>query len=878
MRERIDAKSLLETANIVSVIERHVILTKKGREYVGICPFHDDHRKSLQVNEHKQVFKCFACGSGGDAVAFLMLLGRTFKDACEEIASGTSSPMGPTAQRPAQKSTKMVAWAQVKTGAPRPENFTHYRHGQPSKVWEYTDPQGNVLGYICRFDPKTGKEVLPYIYAGLGAAREWRWQGFDRPRPLYGLHRLAANPDAVVMVVEGEKTADAAQILFPDAVVTTWQGGAKAMSHTDWTPIHGRKVILWPDNDTPGVEAMQDIADIIRDHCPVVRYVTNPPNVKTHWDLADATWTPAEARAHFRANSGEVPPRSVKEPETEPEPEPEPVYDIPPPPADLPQETAEDDGNPFFRFLGFTKDGTTLTHQFFCYGSHTIVSLTASSMSKNNLIQMAPINWWEAQFPQKRGFDSDAAVNWLVRTSNSIGTFSLRYLRGRGAWVDGKQIVIHAGNRLVVDNVITPLGGLRSRYVYEASEELGFQIQNPVGAKQAARLLEIIKMLNWEREISAYLLAGWCVIAPLCGALSWRPHIWVTGAAGTGKSWVFKNIVRKLMDNIALAVQGETSEAGLRQMLGHDALPVVFDEAEGEDKRSQERMQSVLSLMRAASADDGGVMAKGTAGGSAITFRIRSCFAFASIAVQIAQHSDRTRVTVLGLKKNDSDEGKTRWEGLQVLHHEVMTQEFIHGLQARSIKLLPVILDNARTFAAAAAIVIGEQRAGDQLGAMLAGAYSLHNDKRISLDDAITWLKSRDLDEERSMDKTRDEIRLLSYLMEQMTTVEGNSGKFERNIGELVAIAAFKVTDTDILPEAAHNRIRRLGFKIDGDFLAISNTASWITTKLSGTPWAKNHHKILQRIEGARTIDSVRFGSGVKSRGVGLPVDIVFDK
>ena len=52
----------------------------------------------------------------------------------------------------------------------------------------------------------------------------WQWRGFDKPRPLYNLPAVAARPKATVIVVEGEKTADAAGRLFPHAVATTWQG------------------------------------------------------------------------------------------------------------------------------------------------------------------------------------------------------------------------------------------------------------------------------------------------------------------------------------------------------------------------------------------------------------------------------------------------------------------------------------------------------------------------------------------------------------------------------------------------------------------------------------------------------------------------------
>nr|WP_246591083.1 DUF6371 domain-containing protein [Georgfuchsia toluolica] len=72
---------------------------------------------------------------------------------------------------------------------------------------------------------------------------------FPEPRPLYGLDRLAAKPDATVLLVEGEKCADAAAEVLPEYAVLTWPGGCKAVKKVDWRPLAGRKVICWPDAD-----------------------------------------------------------------------------------------------------------------------------------------------------------------------------------------------------------------------------------------------------------------------------------------------------------------------------------------------------------------------------------------------------------------------------------------------------------------------------------------------------------------------------------------------------------------------------------------------------------------------------------------------------
>jgi len=93
------------------------------------------------------------------------------------------------------------------------------------------------------------------------------------------------------------------------------------------------------------------------------------------------------------------------------------------------------------------------------------------------------------------------------------------YIRGRGAWVDKGNVIIHAGDKLIVNGSHRALDEINSKYIYEIGEELGFDVADPLHTKEAASLMEIMNLLTWDREINAYLLAGWCVVAPICGAL-----------------------------------------------------------------------------------------------------------------------------------------------------------------------------------------------------------------------------------------------------------------------------------------------------------------------------------------------------------------------
>jgi DNA primase len=88
---------VLQANDIVDVIAEHLSLTKKGREMVGLCPFHDDHRPSMFVNPTKQIFKCFACGAGGSVFTFVQMRENlTFGQAIERLAERAGIRIAPT--------------------------------------------------------------------------------------------------------------------------------------------------------------------------------------------------------------------------------------------------------------------------------------------------------------------------------------------------------------------------------------------------------------------------------------------------------------------------------------------------------------------------------------------------------------------------------------------------------------------------------------------------------------------------------------------------------------------------------------------------------------------------------------------------------------
>ena len=179
--------------------------------------------------------------------------------------------------------------------APAPD-FTHHKHGKPEAVWTYHTTDGKPWFYVVRFDTADDKEILPRSWNG----KAWQWKGIPAPRPLYNLHHLANRPAAPVLVTEGEKAADAAAGLFPDCVTTTTPNGAQAPGKADLSPLAGRRVLIWPDNDEQGAQYASKVAALVHEagaaSVSIVK-LDKLPGLPEKGDAADVTLTADEAAA-----------------------------------------------------------------------------------------------------------------------------------------------------------------------------------------------------------------------------------------------------------------------------------------------------------------------------------------------------------------------------------------------------------------------------------------------------------------------------------------------------------------------------------------------------------------------------------------------------
>lgn len=703
-------------------------------------------------------------------------------------------------------------------------------------------------------------------------------------------YHAMGQPGGRIMVVEGYATGATCLEAAGGAVAVAFNAGnlikvARALRDT----YPDAELVIGADNDqfttlpdgteNPGVTKAREAAR------EVGAQVVIPQFSDDHLESEPTDWNDLQQLAGIgevaRQLGGDEPPVSGdEEPPVPPDDmvpatDDEDVYEVP---------DGGPDQNQYFRPLGHDRG----TFFFITSRGKQVNGFPLRTLaSKTTLLALAPLHWWEREYPHEKGFTGkavDQAVNALIAACYARGVFRVDRMRGRGAWWDDGRVVFHAGNQLFVDGQAVRLQEHDSRFVYEALPEIRVLPDSQLRSDEAHRLHELCTALAWERGAFGAMLAGWVVVAPVCGALEWRPHIWVTGASGSGKSWVVANIVRPALGANALQAQGDSSAAGIRQALGHDALPVVFDEAEGEDHRAAQNIQGVLALMRQASSETGGQILKGGADGGASRYTVRSAFCMSSIVPQLRQTADEARVTVLTLRKSDGTaEGQRHFQQhIEPLAKQLLTEEFVLRLQARTLQHLPTLRANTRIFSTAVAAHLGSQRLGDQYGPLIAGDYLLHSTREITPEQASAWVQKQDWGEQREAAAERDELKLLARLMESVVMVEPETGKeFKATVAQLVEGAAgqFVLGEEARLTQAVSQRaLQYHGMKVRSDRLLVSNTNKQTEALLAGTPWASGWRRVLARIDGAEPVNkSTRF-AGAVSKALAIPLEIIIGR
>ncbi len=255
-------------------------------QYMALCPAHEDHNPSLSVTLGDSGNVLVNCLAGCSVEAVVAAVGLKMSDLMADDSG--RRPKKTKKKQQGQKDDPGVLVDPVPEGAPPPPRGS-------GGSWDYRDADGNLKFVVNRENlPGGGKTMWPVTYRDKNGRREWKSKAIPDNRPPYQADKLAADPDAVVVILEGEKATDAAERLgVKGYAFTTSSGGCKAAEKTDWSLCSGRRVVIFPDCDAPGRHYAADVRRLAMAAGAASVTVLDTASIfgkedGSGWDIADA--------------------------------------------------------------------------------------------------------------------------------------------------------------------------------------------------------------------------------------------------------------------------------------------------------------------------------------------------------------------------------------------------------------------------------------------------------------------------------------------------------------------------------------------------------------------------------------------------------------
>ena len=692
------------------------------------------------------------------------------------------------------------------------------------KHWVFTDKKGLPLFLVARYYDGSGKKGdRPFCLWTNGTEYKWRAKNLESClRPLYNLTEFTK--ELPVLMVEGQKNAHQAhEVLKADFICTTLYGKPEKV---DLEPLRGRTVYYWFDPDEAGRKKLKAVEQALKDYHVIFKAVQSPARKEKGWDISDAIdegWTRQQLIEHIEGQQ-------------------EAVY--------------LDDKKSFpFRIIGQNSE----MFYFFPKSCCIVMKCKRTSVGKMILLNLMPREDWGAYFAQPEGGIAwDAASDYLITWGSKTRIFSNDLIRGAGAWLEGKKLILNTGSHLIIDGQQCDLYQEDTEYVYEKKAHVPYQTEDPI--QDASPLLDLLAHLDFVDPGYKYLLAGWLMLAPFGGGLDWRPHVWLTGAKGAGKSYIMERIVYPMTGDYGVKALGSSTSAGLRQKLGNSSLPVMIDEAEGDTQKKRETLEDTLSMARqsCSGSENSADILHGTQDGGGTNWIVKSMFFFASIGPGLSHGADRSRVSLLKLKTPRSSDEKRRAENFKLLQKKegLLTAMWVKSFHARTLKIFPELLKCCEIFREQVSSIMGNRRNGDQYGSLLAGSYMLEHDEAPPASIAKEYLSQfKFLTEEDPSGKDDEELCL-----DEIMSYKVQIGETKYSIGVWLSVwfsrhdGSFDRLDYSDLEGVEVKRIKREledhGVKpMSGGTVQVALGHPALQRILSKTAWADTYGDIIERVD-----------------------------
>ena len=528
-----------------------------------------------------------------------------------------------------------------------------------------------------------------------------------------------------------------------------------------------------------------------------------------------------------------------------------------------------------YRILGWCQDRARIYYQHRQTGQ--IANMKPAAQA-GPLLQLAPLGWWATTHPGGKSSSVDwaGACSDVIEQANKAGVFAPDRVRGRGLWLEGSRVVWHLGDRLEIDGKEVALIQHRSTYHYPRLSAIEIDRNvTPLSDAEGKEIQSAVAAMGWCRPLDALHLLGWAVLANVGGALDKRPVLQITSRFGSGKTYTRERVLQPLLAGLAISTSNST-EAGVRQKLRADTMPVLLDESEGEDAR---RREGHLRLARLSY--DGTPTERGTSTGQALSYAVRSAVAMVGINATIRNPAERSRTVLVGREQLPQDQ----WAGVDRRLTALLTTETGARLLRRTVNHLNTLRANVATFRRAVEAQLGggaAARAGDTYGALLAGAHLLTNTAMVTDADAMAWLDSIGWSAAAALGDDADaeengncEARqCLQHLLSHEEQWRADNGTGRRTVRELVELARKPSAAEE--SEQARQALGRRGIRAAGEGLLIANKPEALAPIYERTKWRDGGHRArLLDLEGCSAAGAVRFQVLGIARACRVPWEVI---
>lgn len=851
----------------------------RGREFI-VGNIEGDAGESLSINIDTGLGADFA---SGDKFNIISLIAKKYNlttaKASEKIKEDWEIKGEPTVKKDKKSYTPLIP-------ADAPFSISTKFFGEPATIWEYKNLQQQIIGYVARFNKEDGKKDFRFFIL---AKEDNKWHAQHlRPEPIYNAHELLnLDPERKIIIHEGEKAADAGVKLCSHSINITWAGGAQAAQLADWSIIPmGSKIIILRDNDEPGVKAQNIICErLFANKCHIGILKPDAMGDKPEgWDCADALASGIEAEEYtdwLLANLIDYRPGREAGAELVAQSDSE---NIPAPKAPV---------NNYYKLLGM--NGADFLFYNFLGGQ--VYSIEYNKLEKKfwYVLSNGDTNyWWKAHGEkiidektgkEKERLDWDKVMAKHVGQAHKLGQYALDKLRGRGTWRDDDRFVTNTGEYLYISGKKVPIHNYASDYIYIKKSQL-IHMEEELPQEALSKILLMCNSANWEIADAAKLFAGWLMIAPIAGALEWRPHIYLCGMAGSGKTTLYEKVISPLLDKFKYSFTGDTTAPGIRRLTRGDSMPITIDEFEINARNDDSRIAAILDLARASSDANEAISAKAGMGSSnSVTYNLTAAFCFISITPSAKNFADITRISPLALRTTAEQDN---YRKLVLLSAELqrikkLSDKFITYSNKQITNILAshdIIHDTAIK------LKLFSARIADQVGTLLAGYWAYEHQTVITEKQATKLLEELNIASIIPQKDEENQYRLLSKIA-QYTVYFSNEAvdrprQFHRTIADLAEYVAYAdpyshKDSSNYSVSIADRLLRNMGIRFSHDLggIAIANSSEALQKILTGTQWANNWNHSLKSISGAKVLDTpIRFSTSVGTqRGIVLPLD-----